>query len=80
MKGGFSTRRDAEAALAKSIGHAARGEVASPGRRTLTAYFDEWLIGIRPTLAASAWTNYRSLQHPYGPSRRGSDRGGPDPR
>lgn len=61
MKGGFSTRRDAEAALAESIGHAARGEVASPGRRTLTAYLDEWLIGIRPTLAASAWTNYRSL-------------------
>jgi integrase len=61
MKGGFSTRRDAEAALAEFIGHAARGEVASPGRRTVAAYLDEWLIGVRPTLAVAAWTNYRSL-------------------
>lgn len=35
--------------------------MASPGRRTVAAYLDEWLIGVRPTLAVAAWTNYRSL-------------------
>ena len=65
MRGGFHTRRAAEAALAEFIGFAAKGEVASPGRRTLAAYLDEWLIGIGPTLAVAAWTNYRSMINLY---------------
>ena len=58
-KGGFSTRKAAEAALAEFLGHAARGEVAVAGRRRTGDYLDEWLAGMRPTLAVSAWTNYR---------------------
>jgi integrase len=64
-EGWFPTRRAAEAALAEFIGFAAKGEVASPGRRTLAAYLDEWLIGVGPTLAVAAWTNYRSVINLY---------------
>lgn len=47
--------------LAEFLGHAAHGEVAVPGRRTVGDYVDEWLAGMRMTLDVSAWTNYRSL-------------------
>ena len=47
-KGGFPTRKAAEAALAEFLGHAARGEVAVAGRRRTGDYLDEWLAGMRP--------------------------------
>ncbi|MDQ1670569.1 MAG: Phage integrase, N-terminal SAM-like domain, partial [Actinomycetota bacterium] len=36
-----------------------------PRRMTVAAYLDEWLIGIRPTLAVAGWTNYRSVINLY---------------
>lgn len=65
MKGGFPTRKAAEAALAEYLGHAARGEVVVADRRHVDEYPEEWLTGVRPTLAVTAWTNYRSLMHLY---------------
>jgi integrase len=73
-KGGFPTRKAAKAALAEFLGHAARGEVAVAGRHRTGDYLDEWLAGMRPTLAASAWTNYRSLLHLYVQPRIGTVR------
>jgi integrase len=73
-KGGFATRKAAEAALAGFLGHAARGEVAVAGRRKVGDYLDEWLAGMRPTLAVSAWTNYRSLLDLYVRPRIGAMR------
>ncbi len=73
-KGGFPTRKAAEAALAEFLGHAARGEVAVAGRRRTGDYLDEWLAGMRPTLAVSAWTNYRSLLDLYVRPRIGTVR------
>ena len=73
-KGGFPTRKAAETALAEFLGHAARGEVAVAGRRRTSDYLDEWLAGMRPTLAVSAWTNYRSLLDLYVRPRIGTMR------
>lgn len=65
MKGGFPTRKAAEAALAEYLGHVARGEVAVADRRHVDEYLEEWLTGMRLSLAVSAWTNYRSILELY---------------
>jgi len=71
MKGGFPTRKVAEAALAEYLGHVARGEVAVADRRHVDEYLEEWLTGMRLSLAVSAWTNYRSILELYVRSRIG---------
>jgi integrase len=73
-KGGFPTRKAAEAALAEFLGRTAPGEVAAAGRRRVGDYLGEWVAGMRPTLAASAWTNYRSLLDLYVRPRIGTVR------
>ena len=61
MKGGFPTRKAAEAALAGYLLQAAGGEVVVADRRHVGEYLEEWLTGMRVSLAVSAWTNYRSV-------------------
>ncbi|MGI8625240.1 MAG: Arm DNA-binding domain-containing protein [Geodermatophilaceae bacterium] len=46
-KGGFPSRKAAEAALAEFVGQAARGEVALDARRSVGDYLQEWLAGMR---------------------------------
>ena len=58
VKGGFSTKREAEEALAELISRAARGQSAVASRVPLGEYLDEWLATVRPSLAAAAWTVY----------------------
>jgi hypothetical protein len=70
-QGGFPTRKAAEAALAEFLGHAECGEVVAAGRRRTGDYLDEWLVGVRPTPAVSAWTNHRSLLDLYVRARIG---------
>ncbi len=51
-KGGFRTRKDAEAALATALTAAHGGYLADPGRQTVGAFLQEWLDGrnrLRPT-------------------------------
>ena len=64
-KGGFATRKAAEAALSEVLTQAAHGDVAVGGRSTLGDYLAEWLTGMRLSLAVSAWTNYRSILELY---------------
>nr|MBA2555029.1 Arm DNA-binding domain-containing protein [Geodermatophilaceae bacterium] len=65
MKGGFPTRKAAEAALADYLSKAGRGELPSSDTRRLADYLAEWLTGMRITLAVAAWTNYRSVLNLY---------------
>jgi len=65
MKGGFPTRKAAEAALADYLSKAGRGELLTSDTRRLADYLAEWLTGIRLTLAVAAWTNYRSVLNLY---------------
>lgn len=65
MKGGFPTRKAAEAALADYLSTAGRGEPVASDTRRLADYLAEWLTGMRLTLAVAAWTNYRSVLNLY---------------
>lgn len=64
-KGGFPTRRAAEAALADRLNKLGMGEVVIEDRRLMADYLGEWLTGMRLTLATTAWTNYRSILNLY---------------
>jgi hypothetical protein len=48
--GGFRTRKDAEAALAKALDQVHTGTYADAGKVTVGEYLEEWLDGIRPSL------------------------------
>ena len=65
VKGGFPTRREAEEAMAEALAKAARGQLMLPSRLTVGGYLEQWLAAVRPTLAAAAWTNYRSCVELY---------------
>lgn len=65
MKGGFPTRRAAEAALADRLTKIGTGEMVIEDRRVVAEYLAEWLTGMRLTLATTAWTNYRSILNLY---------------
>ncbi len=65
MKGGFPTRRAAEAALAEYLARVGQGDALASDTRKLADYLSEWLTGMRPTLATTAWTNYRSILSLY---------------
>ena len=65
MKGGFPTRRAAEAALADRLTKLGTGEMVIEDRRAVADYLAEWLTGMRLTLASTAWTNYRSILNLY---------------
>jgi integrase len=65
VKGGYPTKREAEEAMAEALAKAARGQLAAPSRLTVGGYLERWLATVRPTLAAAAWTNYRSCIELY---------------
>lgn len=64
-KGGFRTKRDAEAALRAFLCNADKGLVALPTRITLGQYLTEWLDAVEPSLAPTAASNYRTLVRCY---------------
>lgn len=64
MRSGFATKKDAEQALAEFIVQLGRGHVPGQGRQTVKEYLETWLVGCELALAATAFTNYRTvLQH-----------------
>ena len=73
-KGGFPTRNAAEAALAEIHGRTAPGRGGGCWPPSTGDYLGEWLAGMRPPLAVSAWTNYRSLLDLYVRPRIGTVR------
>lgn len=65
VKGGFPTKREAEEAMAEVVTMSARGQLAPRTRMPLADYLDQWLQRVKPTLEASAWTNYRTCLARY---------------
>lgn len=65
VKGGFPTKREAEEAMAEVVTMSARGQLAPRTRMPLADYLDQWLQRVKPTLEASAWTNYRTCLQRY---------------
>lgn len=60
-KGGFRTRRDAEAALRDILGQMDRGEYVSPTKQALADFLLEWLDAIRATVRPTTWESYGIL-------------------
>jgi integrase len=56
-RGGFATRREAEAALAEVLGQVNAGTYVAPSRQRLGTYLTAWLGGLR--LKPTALDNYR---------------------
>jgi integrase len=65
MRGGFGTKKEAEQALAEFITRVGLGHVPAQGRQTLSEYLETWLVGCEMTLAATAFTNYRTVLRHY---------------
>ena len=64
-KGGFATKRDAEAALRTFLAAADTGYVVLPKKITLGDYLAGWLDAVEPSLAATASSNYRIVVRCY---------------
>jgi integrase len=59
-KGGFRTRKEAEAAYDELRNQVRRGEYVSPSKQTVAAFLTEdWLPGIKATIRPSTWDHYR---------------------
>ena len=57
-KGGFRTRKDAEAALAELLTDVQKGTVVEPNRQTLADYLEDWLAAARPALRPTTAESY----------------------
>jgi integrase len=64
-KGGFATRRDAEAALRVFLTAADTGLVVLPTKVTVGEYLAGWLDAVEPSLAPTAASNYRIIVRCY---------------
>jgi integrase len=61
-KGGFPTRRDAQAFLSDVLSRLGDGSYAQPSKQTLGDYLTrEWLPAIEPTVRPLTFTQYRSV-------------------
>ena len=60
-KGGFATKREAEAALRAFQASVDRGEVQPQSKITVKDYVLRWLDAVEPSLAVTAAGNYRIL-------------------
>ena len=58
LRQGFSTRKEAEAALAKHAHAAATGGVVAKSSQKLSEYLDDWLVTQRQRLRATTLTSY----------------------
>ena len=59
-KGGFATRRDAQAFLTDSLQRLGEGSYAAPSKKTLGQFLtDEWLPAVSATLRPLSVTKYQ---------------------
>ncbi|MDX6198770.1 MAG: hypothetical protein QOJ79_1921 [Actinomycetota bacterium] len=62
---GFPTKKAAQTAMLEAQSLLLRGELANPGRRTLSDYALQWLEAVQASLEPAAWTNYRNMLNLY---------------
>ena len=61
-KGGFKTKRQAQAYLTKVVGQVQKGELVEPSKLTLREYLlEQWLPTVRSSLRPSTWESYSSV-------------------
>jgi integrase len=57
-KGGFRTRKEAEAALASLLNDIQKGSVVETSRQSLAEYLDDWLASVAPSLRPTTAESY----------------------
>ena len=57
-KGGFRTKKDAQAALTEILGQVAAGSYVEPTKKTVAVFLREWLPAIEGTVRPSTWRSY----------------------
>ena len=63
-KGGFRTRKAAEAALRELVAGVDAGRYVERSTKTVGEYLDEWIEVVRPRLRPTTWNSYRqSVAH-----------------
>src|SRR5918994_2152393 len=63
-KGGFGTRKTAEAALRELVAGVDAGRYVERSTKTVGEYLDEWIEVVRPRLRPTTWNSYRqSVAH-----------------
>ncbi|HEY3669504.1 MAG TPA: site-specific integrase [Acidimicrobiia bacterium] len=58
-KGGFRTKRDAEAALNEALSRATRGELTTATKQTVAEVLEDWLAASEPSLRISTFDRYQ---------------------
>lgn len=71
-KGGFKTEKEAWSACRDAMAETERGRYVKRSRRTVTAFFDEWLPAIKMSVDAKTWDNWSTLCRVYVKPRIGS--------
>jgi integrase len=64
-KSGFSTRKEAEAALRAALAAAEKGRHVSSSRKTVSEFLDEWLSTMEGRVRPSTLSNYRDYRDAY---------------
>ncbi len=59
LKGGFHTKREAEAALAQMVIDVGTGRTVASGSEKLSAWLEEWLISVGPSLRPTTLNLYQ---------------------
>ncbi|MGI8631607.1 MAG: tyrosine-type recombinase/integrase [Solirubrobacterales bacterium] len=60
-KGGFKTKREAQAALTESLSRHARGEAIEPSKNTVAVYLRDWITLVEPRVKPSTHRSYSDI-------------------
>jgi integrase len=61
----FRSYKDAKTWLRQQVAARDRGESVGVGRQTVGEWLAEWIVAVRPTIAAGTWENYESHVRKY---------------
>ena len=72
--GGFTSKKDAQAALNEALTGLQRGTYIAPSRQTLGDFLRIWVEGVRTEVQITAWISYKSMVEQYVIPHLGSKR------
>jgi hypothetical protein len=63
--GGFSTKREAQAAINQALSGVQRGAYIAPSRQTLGEFLTIWIDGVRTEIQITAFISYKQMVEQY---------------
>jgi integrase len=71
---GFTSKKDAQAALNEALTGVQRGTYIAPSRQTVTDFLTLWVEGVRTEVQVTAWISYKQMVEQYVIPHLGSKR------